>query len=71
VSASGTMIRPTATAATLRLTRQKSAEAVISDRGCKVVVKGRTSDEETTATLVIEDQDRSQLTLWPPGTPSR
>ena len=49
MSASGTIIRPTAVAATLRLTRQKSAEAVLATGDMLVVVKGRTSDEESDA----------------------
>src|SRR5919106_1903046 len=67
VSASGTIIRPTATAATLRLTRQKSAEAVLATGDSSVVVKGRTSDEGNDGKLVTEDKDRSQPTLWASG----
>jgi hypothetical protein len=66
LSASGTTIRPTAGKETTRVTRQKSAEAVLAAGTCKAV-KGRMSDEGSDGKLVIEGQHRSQLTLWASG----
>jgi len=66
VSASGTTNRPTTGKATTRVTRQKSAEAVVA-AGISKAVKGRTSDEGDDGELVIEGEERSHLTLWASG----
>jgi RNA-directed DNA polymerase len=64
VSASGTIIRPDGRSGNVAVDPTEVSRGHISDRGCRLVVKGRTSDEGNDGKLVIEDNDRSQLTLW-------